>query len=90
MHAGVTSFRVRPGRMGEAVRTYVGSVIPAMRDERGFRGVLVLPPKLHNRRVQVQRLAGRRRAGRTLRAGPGTLGCRVPAREGRAGREEQG
>ena len=42
MHAGVTSFRVRPGRMGEAVRTYVGSVIPAMREEQGFRGVLVL------------------------------------------------
>lgn len=42
MHAGVVNFRVRPGRMGEAVRTYVGSVIPALREERGFRGVLVL------------------------------------------------
>ena len=41
MHAGVVNFRVRPGRMGEAVRTYVGSVIPALREEQGFRGVLV-------------------------------------------------
>ncbi len=42
MHAAVVNFRVRPGRMGEAVRTYVGSVLPAMREHRGFRGVFVL------------------------------------------------
>jgi hypothetical protein len=59
VHAGVVNFRVRAGRMGEAVRTYVGSVIPALREERGFRGVLVLPPKLHNRRVPILRPADR-------------------------------
>ena len=42
MHAGVVAFRVRPDRMEEAVRTYLGSVVPAMREQRGFRGVLVL------------------------------------------------
>ncbi len=42
MHAGVVGFRVRPGRMEEAVRTYLGSVIPAMREQPGFRSILVL------------------------------------------------
>jgi len=28
--------------MGEAVRTYLGSVIPEMREQRGFRGIFVL------------------------------------------------
>ncbi len=41
VHAAVVNFRVRPGRMGEAVRTCVGSVIPAMREQQGFRGTLV-------------------------------------------------
>ncbi len=41
--------------------------------------------KLHHRRVPLQCLAGRRCARRTFRAGPGALGCRVPAREGRRG-----
>ncbi len=42
MHAGVTTFRVQPDNMGEAVRTCLGSVVPAMRKQRGFSGVLVL------------------------------------------------
>ncbi len=42
MHAGMTTFQVQPGKMGEAVRTYLGSVVPAMRKQQGFRGVLVL------------------------------------------------
>ncbi len=75
MHAAVVNFRVRPGRMGEAVRTYVGSVVPAMREQRGFRGTLVLPPKLHNRRVPAQRTSDRRRARSVLRAGCDTLVC---------------
>jgi heme-degrading monooxygenase HmoA len=42
MHAGVVTFRVRSGKMGEAVRAYLGSVVPAMREQPGFRGILVL------------------------------------------------
>lgn len=42
MHAGVATFRVRPGRIEEAVRTYLGSVVPALREQRGFEGILVL------------------------------------------------
>lgn len=42
MHAGVATFRLRPGKTEEAVRIYLSSVVPAMRDQRGFQGVLVL------------------------------------------------
>ena len=41
MRAGVVTFRVRSGKMGEAVRTYLGSVVPAMREQPGFRSILV-------------------------------------------------
>ena len=42
MHAGVVNFRVQPSRMEEAVQIYLGSIVPAMREQRGFRNVLVL------------------------------------------------
>ena len=42
MHAGVVTFRVQPGRMEEAVQIYLGSIVPAMREQRGFRNVLML------------------------------------------------
>lgn len=42
MHAGMTIFRVRPGKTEEVVGIYLGSVVPAMREQRGFQGVLVL------------------------------------------------
>ena len=42
MRAGVVTFRVRSGKMGEAVRTYLGSVVPAMREQPGFRSILIL------------------------------------------------
>ncbi len=42
MHAGITTFRVRPGGTEEAVLIYLGSVVPKMREQRGFRGGLVL------------------------------------------------
>ncbi|MBA3616024.1 MAG: antibiotic biosynthesis monooxygenase [Rubrobacteraceae bacterium] len=42
MHAGVMTFRVAPGKTEEAVLIYLGSVVPKMREQRGFRGGLVL------------------------------------------------
>lgn len=42
MHAGVATFQVRPGKTEEAVQIYLGSVVPTMREQRGFQGVLVL------------------------------------------------
>jgi hypothetical protein len=36
MHAGVVAFRVRPDRMEEAVRTYLSSVVPALKEQQGF------------------------------------------------------
>ena len=42
MHAGLTTFRVRPGGTQEAVMIYLGSIVPEMREQRGFRGGLVL------------------------------------------------
>ena len=42
MHAGVLTFRVAPGKTEEAVLIYLGSVVPKMREQRGFRGGLVL------------------------------------------------
>ena len=42
MHAGVLTFRVAPGKMEKAVLIYLGSVVPKMREQRGFRGGLVL------------------------------------------------
>ena len=42
MHAGVLTFWVAPGKTEEAVLIYLGSVVPKMREQRGFRGGLVL------------------------------------------------
>lgn len=42
MYASVVPFRVKAGRTEEAVQTYLGSVIPAIREQRGFRSILVL------------------------------------------------
>ena len=42
MHAAVMTFRVTPGKTEEAVLIYLGSVVPKMREQRGFRGGLVL------------------------------------------------
>lgn len=42
MHAVVMTFRVAPGKTEEAVLIYLGSVVPKMREQRGFRGGLVL------------------------------------------------
>lgn len=42
MHASVATFKVRPGKTEEAVRIYLGSVVPVMREQRGFQGILVL------------------------------------------------
>lgn len=42
MYAGVSPFRVQDGKTEEAVQIYLVSAIPAMREQRGFRGVLVL------------------------------------------------
>jgi hypothetical protein len=32
MHAGVLTFRLAPGKTGEAVLIYLGSVVPKMRE----------------------------------------------------------
>ena len=42
MHARVVSMEVLPTDMGEAVRIYQDSVLPAAKEERGFRGALML------------------------------------------------
>jgi heme-degrading monooxygenase HmoA len=42
MQAGVLTFRVAPGKTEEAVLIYLGSVVTKMREQRGFRGGLVL------------------------------------------------
>jgi hypothetical protein len=40
-HAGAVTLRVRSGKMGEAVRTYLDSVVPAMREQPGFVSILL-------------------------------------------------
>jgi heme-degrading monooxygenase HmoA len=42
MHAGVVTLRVRPDRVGEAVRIYRESVLPELREMQGFEGGYVL------------------------------------------------
>ena len=42
MHAGALTFRVAPGKAEKAVLLYLGSVVPKMWEQRGFRGGLVL------------------------------------------------
>jgi heme-degrading monooxygenase HmoA len=42
MHSGVLTFRVAPEKTEEAVLIYLSSVAPKMREQRGFRGGLVL------------------------------------------------
>ena len=40
MHAGALTFLVAPGKAEEAVLSYLGSVVPKMWEQRGFRGGL--------------------------------------------------
>lgn len=42
MHAGVVSVRFNPGKAEEAVRIYQDSVVPELRQMRGFEGGYVL------------------------------------------------
>jgi heme-degrading monooxygenase HmoA len=42
VHARVVSMEILPTDMEEAVRIYQDSVLPAAREERGFRGALML------------------------------------------------
>jgi heme-degrading monooxygenase HmoA len=42
VYASVAVFRVRPGKTEEAVRIYLSSVLPAIRKQQGFQGVLAL------------------------------------------------
>ena len=42
MHARVVSMEVLPMNVAEAVRIYRDSVVPAAKEEQGFRGALLL------------------------------------------------
>ena len=42
MHARVVSMEMLPTEVREAVRIYQGRVVPAAREEEGFRGALML------------------------------------------------
>jgi len=42
VHARVVSMEVLPTDMGEVVRIYQASVLPAAKEEQGFRGALML------------------------------------------------
>ena len=42
MHARVVSMEVLPMNVGEVVRIYRDSVVPAAKEERGFKGALLL------------------------------------------------
>ena len=42
MHARVVDMQVLPANMKEAVRIYRDSVIPVAKEQRGFRGALML------------------------------------------------
>ena len=42
MHARVVGLRVLPINVGEAVRLYQDRVVPAAREQEGFRGALML------------------------------------------------
>lgn len=42
MHARLVSMKILPMNMEEAVRIYQDSVVPVAKEERGFKGVLLL------------------------------------------------
>jgi heme-degrading monooxygenase HmoA len=42
VHAGVVPLRFRPGQADEAVRIYRDSVVPELREMRGFEGAYLL------------------------------------------------
>lgn len=42
MHARVVSMEMLPMHVGEAVRIYQDRVVPAAREQEGFRGALML------------------------------------------------
>jgi heme-degrading monooxygenase HmoA len=42
VHAGVVSVQIKPGKAEEAVRIYQDSVVPELRQMRGFEGGYVL------------------------------------------------
>ena len=42
MHGRVVSVQVEPAKLGEAVELYRDSVVPAAKDQDGFRGAVLL------------------------------------------------
>lgn len=42
MHARVVTVQIQPGKIDEATRIYRDSVVPAAKQQQGFRGALLL------------------------------------------------
>jgi heme-degrading monooxygenase HmoA len=53
MHARVTTFQVRAGRIDEVIAMTRDSVLPDAREQKGYRGVLVLTDRAASKIVAV-------------------------------------
>ena len=42
MHVRVTAVQIQPGRVDEAIRLYQESVVPAAKQQRGFRSTMLV------------------------------------------------
>ena len=53
MYARVTSVMVQPGKMDESVQTIQDSVVPVMKQQKGFKGYLLLTDSNTNKATAV-------------------------------------
>lgn len=53
MYARVTNVQFQPGKLDEAVQTYRESILPAARQQQGFKGGLFLTDQSSNKAISI-------------------------------------
>ena len=53
MYAAVAPFRLQPGKIEEAVRIYRESVVPVLKEHKGFKSALVLTDAQTNKGYSI-------------------------------------
>ena len=53
MFARVGTFQLQPGKMDEGIQIYHDSVVPAARQERGFKGAFLLTDHNSNKAISI-------------------------------------
>ena len=53
MHARVTIFQTKPGKMDEAIRMYRDSVVPGSKQQKGLKGIYLLTDRNTGKGISI-------------------------------------